>query len=160
MKKLKEKTFPNSFERATVQVACRCTDIHIKSGLPDEITAVLEINKEQSLKDFVRSISNEYADIYLEVIIAQLEEMGYKVEKLDSENVTPIEQPSTELDSKSRFEELFANNKDDKDNSTTVWLSKANKKKLDTLKFKSEGKYQLRPTVNAIIELFFESHKQ
>lgn len=80
--------------------------------------------------------------------------------KPSEEQVTPVEQASATIDIKSRFEELFVKNKDDKDNGTTVWLSKANKKKLDTFKFKSDGKYQLRPTVNAIIELFFENYNK
>lgn len=77
----------------------------------------------------------------------------------DDEQGSHIEQTLSTENIKEKFEELFAKNKDDKDNGTTVWLSKANKKRLDTLKFKSDGKYQLRPTVNAIIELFFENYK-
>jgi len=83
-----------------------------------------------------------------------------KMQETPAEEKPVPAEPVPAADLKLRFEELFTKNKDDKDNGTTVWLSKANKKKLDTLKFKSEGKYQLRPTVNAIIELFFENYKK
>jgi len=61
---------------------------------------------------------------------------------------------SSELES--CFDELYLSNKDNKSNGTTVWLTQENKEILDSIKYHSGGKYQLRPTVNTILNVYFK----
>jgi len=57
-----------------------------------------------------------------------------------------------------KFHEIFIKEKLSRAKCYTVWVSDENKRRLEAIKFNSNGKFGIRPTLNTILDMFFERY--
>jgi len=94
------------------------------------------------------------------MLALSLEDTAKKANKPKRTNKisTEVASKATKLNLPSEFEETYESIKNNNSKAGILWLTEENRDILETLKYRSKGKYNIKITANTILDIFFKEH--